>query len=203
VVDPVRRRVVASPPADWVVSVLRMNRLIVEGRVEFYDDYDRVPSRKLFLDEMATQAPLPSFEQRRDTGTLRLRQILGEHRFDHPKDPHVLARWFRMMAGPEALFLDFFAGSGTTADAVMLLNSQDGGSRRSVLITTNEVAPRDVPLLASGGAASGDDRWEARGVFRNVLRPRIETLVSGIRPNGSIFSAGLRERVLFFQIAEE
>lgn len=202
VMDPVRRRVVASPPADWVVSEHRMKQLIAEDRVEFHDDRDRVPSRKLFLDEMTTQAPLPTFEQRRDAGTLRLRQILGEHRFDHPKDPQVLARWFRMMAGPDAFILDFFAGSGTTSDAVMLLNHQDGGSRRSVLITTNEVAPRDVASLTADGAARGDDRWEARGVFRNVLRPRIETLVSGIRPNGSMFSTGLLEQVEFFRMTE-
>jgi adenine-specific DNA-methyltransferase len=202
VIDPVRRRVVASPPADWVVAEPRMKQLIAEDRVDFHDDHDRVPSRKLFLDEMTTQAPLPTFEQRRDAGPLRLRHILGEHRFDHPKDPQVLARWFRIMAGPDALILDFFAGSGTTADAVMLLNSQDGGSRRSVLITTNEVAPRDVASLAADGAAGGDDRWDARGVFRNVLRPRIETLLSGIRPNGSMFSAGLPETVEFFRMTE-
>ena len=56
---------------------------------------------------------------------------------------------FYISLKPEAVVLDYFAGSGTTAHAVMRLNKQDGGRRQSILVTNNEVAADLTPLIES------------------------------------------------------
>lgn len=188
---------VKNPPADWVCSTTTMDEYVAQGRVLFGADETETPRRKLFLEEHGDQAPLPTFSQRRDVGTNHLEDILGEHRFTNPKDHRVLARWFAMMAGPDATILDFFAGSGTTGEAVMALNAGDGGRRRAILVTSNEVSTADQKALTADGWETGDTEWEARGVYRRVLQPRIQTIVTGIREDGSRYSDGFADNVVF------
>jgi adenine-specific DNA-methyltransferase len=178
-----------------------MDTYVAEGRVLFGADETETPRRKLFLEEHGDQAPLPTFSQRRDVGTNHLEAILGEHRFTNPKDHRVLARWFSMMAGPDATILDFFAGSGTTGEAVMQLNAADGGNRRAILVTSNEVSAVDQKVLSEAGYAAGDDEWEKRGVYQRVCAPRIETVVTGVREDGSKYSDGFDENVVFARVS--
>ena len=67
---------------------------------------------------------------------------------------------------PNALILDFFAGSGTTLHAVNLLNAEDGGQRRCILVTNNEVSIEDEAKLREKGHLPGDDAWNALGIAR-------------------------------------
>ena len=67
---------------------------------------------------------------------------------------------------PDAVVLDFFAGSGTTAHAVMRLNRQDGGRRQSHLVTNNEVAADEQKALREKGLRPGDPEWEQLGDLR-------------------------------------
>lgn len=62
----------------------------------------------------------------------------GEKRFDTPKPTRLLKRILQITGGKETKVLDFFAGSGTTLHATMLLNAEDGGHRRCILVTNNE-----------------------------------------------------------------
>jgi adenine-specific DNA-methyltransferase len=185
VLHPTTGKPVKLPPGDWNCNPTTMAGYISDGRVLFGPDEATIPHRKLFLTEQSTQAPLPSFSQRRDAGTNHLEDLLGEHRFSNPKDHLVLARWFKMMAPNNATILDFFAGSGTTAEAVIHLNREDGGTRRFIVITNNEVSASDAKRLRAAGHQPGDDTWEAEGVFRKVLEPRIRAVVSGLRPDGT------------------
>ena len=65
--------------------------------------------------------------------------------FDFPKDVNVLARWIDLVtqSNPEALVLDFFAGSGSTGHAVMDLNAADGGNRRYILVQLDEPVDKE------------------------------------------------------------
>ncbi len=65
--------------------------------------------------------------------------------FDNPKNVDVLEALFQLCAGPDASVLDFFAGSGSTAEAVLRLNAADDGTRRFVLAQSEE--PTGDPLL--------------------------------------------------------
>lgn len=111
----------------------------------------------------------------------------------------------------DALLIDFFAGSGTTLHATMLLNSQDGGRRRCVLVTNNEVNYKAAAKLHKDGHFRGDPEFEAAGVFESATRPRTIAALTGVRPDGvpvkgayldgREYSAGFEENVEFFRLS--
>ena len=82
----------------------------------------------------------------------------------------------------EALILDFFAGSGTTAHAVMRLNHQDGGHRRCILVTNNEVSADEEKTLSEQGYRHGDPEWERLGICEYVTKPRVRAAITGKTP---------------------
>ncbi|WP_407345842.1 site-specific DNA-methyltransferase [Pengzhenrongella phosphoraccumulans] len=121
----------------------------------------------------------------RDHGSTLLKTILGEKRFDFPKSLFAVEDALRfVVAGkPEAVVVDFFAGSGTTAHAVARLNKQDGGRRVSISVTNNEVSAEEQVALSARGLRPGDPAWEAWGIHDYVTKPRIEAAFTGRTPN--------------------
>jgi len=89
---------------------------------------------------------------------------------------------------PHALVVDFFAGSGTTLNAVNLLNAADGGRRRCILVTNNEVSAEEASALSARGLQAGDDEWEAQGICRSVTWPRSKFTILGRRDDGTLLS---------------
>ena len=69
-------------------------------------------------------------EMANEAGTLELRQLMGARLFDTPKPTGLIRRILEHSVGSDDLILDFFAGSGSTAHAVALMNADDGGQRR-------------------------------------------------------------------------
>lgn len=139
---------------------------------------------------------------RTNRGNKALSEILGEARFPYPKPLDLLTD---IMLGfgqgnPDAVILDFFAGSGTTTEAVMRLNAEDGGSRQSIIVTNNELSATEAKKLRKAGLRPGDAEWESRGIFEYVCRPRISTVVKGVRPDGSEYSDGLPANVEMFDL---
>ena len=88
----------------------------------------------------------------------------------------------------DAIILDFFAGSGTTLNAVNLLNVEDGGKRRCILVTNNEVSDDESKKLAKLGHQPGDVEWENLGVARHVTWPRTKYTILGMRNDGTELS---------------
>jgi len=78
-----------------------------------------------------------------------------------------------------ALILDFFAGSGTTFNAVALMNSRDGGKRRSILVTNNEVENATARRLQGSGVYIGDPEFEKEGICESVTWPRCRNVTIG------------------------
>lgn len=89
---------------------------------------------------------------------------------------------------PNALIVDFFAGSGTTLHAVNLLNSEDGGKRRCILVTNNEVSEAEAKELKAAGYQPGDPEWEKHGICRSVTWPRTEYSILGKRADGTVLT---------------
>ncbi|WP_173019500.1 DNA methyltransferase [Streptomyces alkaliphilus] len=177
-----------------------MDRLIAEGKIIFRDSHTEFISVKRPLEDTAGNVALSVFDRQRTHSGRHLEGILGDKRFPFPKDHEVLMRWIGVAAPSDAVVLDFFGGSGTTTEAVMRLNAQDGGTRQSILVTNNEVAAKDAKDLRKAGYKPGDTEWEARGVCRYVTQPRVSTVVTGIRPDGSTYSDGLAANVEFFDL---
>lgn len=198
---PVTGKPVKSPSRGWLYKdPARMEREIAEGRVWFGDDESTIPRKITFLDEMDEQVALSVFTQDRKASNTQFRNIIGDLRFPNPKDRDVLMRWIGLVAPADAIVLDFFGGSGTTCDAVMELNRQDNGTRQAILVTNNEIGATEAKKLRKAGLHPGDDEWESKGVFEHVCRPRISTVVSGHRPDGTIYSQGLPANVEMFDL---
>lgn len=191
------------PMRGWGWTEETMRKAVADGRVYFPASDDVSPQGIAFLDERMEAVPRPSFVRERFLGSRHVENVLGGRRFPYPKDHEVLMRWLRMVAPNDAVILDFFGGSGSTTEAVMRLNAEDGGTRRSILVTNNEVASDDAKKLKKAGHRHGDPEWEARGVFEYVARPRISTVVTGARPDGSTYSEGLEQNVEFFHLSYE
>ena len=86
---------------------------------------------------------------------------------------------------PNALIVDFFAGSGTTLHAVNLLNAEDDGHRRCILVTNNEVSAEEAKTLTEQGYHPGDEEWEKLGIARYVTWPRTVCSIEGHDINGN------------------
>ena len=207
VIHPTTGKPVKVPIPGWrFLNPEKMAELVAAGRIYFGDDETTIPRGIKYLDEMGEQVALSVFEQDRKAVNGQLRDLLGDERFKFPKEPRVLARWINLVTGakPDALILDFFAGSGSTAHAVMQLNAEDGGNRRCISITNNEVDEQAAKRLAEAGIRPGGPEWEAAGVFQRVTRPRLEAVVTGLRPDGSPHKQGaFEENVEFFTLTYE
>jgi adenine-specific DNA-methyltransferase len=140
VTHPETGKAVRTPINGWRYSHETMDELITQGRVLFGPDETTSPRMKRFLSEQSDRVPYPTFTQARMPGSKKLDGLLGESVFDHPKDTAVLARWIGAITRdhPDAVILDFFAGSGSTGHAVMDLNAADGGHRRYILVQLDE-----------------------------------------------------------------
>lgn len=123
----------------------------------------------------------------RDYGSKILKEILGENRFSFPKSLYAVhdAIRFFVANNPNALILDFFSGSGTTLHAVNLLNKEDGGHRRCIMVTNNEVSAEEEKAFRAKGLHKGDEEWEKFGIARYVNWPRTKCSILGVDVNGN------------------
>jgi adenine-specific DNA-methyltransferase len=122
----------------------------------------------------------------RDHGSTLLKTLLGAKRFDFPKSLFAVEDSLRFIVAdkPDATVVDFFAGSGTTAHAVMRLNKQDGGKRQCISVTNNEVGADEQTTLREKGLRPGDPEWELRGICDYVTKPRVQAAITGKTPEG-------------------
>ena len=151
-----------------------------------------------------------------DHGSSLLRKLVPGRSFPFPKSLYAVEDTLRFFVAdkPDAVILDFFAGSGTTAHAVMRLNKEDGGRRRSILVTNNEVNDEEAALLKRG-LRPGDLDWDSRGICERVTKPRIKAALTGFTPEGALIqedytfneeypmSEGFEENVEFFTLTYE
>ena len=147
-------------------------------------------------------------------GTHLLAELLGDRGvFPFPKSVYAVRDCLEIAIGnrPDALVVDFFAGSGTTLNATMLLNAEDDGKRRCILVTNNEVDVETASLLAQQGHHRGDSVFESHGIFERVTQPRCKAALLGRREDGTIpegeyiggrsYADGFEENVVFFRLS--
>ncbi len=97
-------------------------------------------------------------------------------KFNNPKPVKLIKKLIQFCKNRDAIILDFFAGSGTTGQAVLELNKEDGGHRRFILCTNNE-----------------------NNICSDVTYPRLKTVISGIRPDGTKYSDGIPANLYYFK----
>ncbi|MGP1458297.1 MAG: site-specific DNA-methyltransferase [Treponema sp.] len=172
---------------QWLVSREEMEKLLLERKIYFGSapDYAAVPRVKIFDGEESAVIPKNIIE---GAGTTRSAQryvdsLLGGRRsFDNPKPVELVRRLIAMTRLPkDAAVLDFFAGSGTTFEAVIKQNELDGGERRCILIQKKEAIKREskyadiaelcyerVRLTLNGGGSVRYFGVAAGGIERGV-----------------------------------
>lgn len=133
-----------------------------------------------------TQWNVPAHQAGGIGGSILIKAILGQKRFDFPKSLYAVCDAIRFFVAnkPNALILDFFAGSGTTLHAVNLLNAEDDGNRRCIMVTNNEVSYKESKALKKDGFKPGDPEWERLGVAHHVTWPRTVCSIKGEDVNG-------------------
>lgn len=150
-------------------------------------------------------------------GSYLLRGLLPERKFPFPKSLFAVEDTLGFFVGdkPNAVILDFFSGSGTTAHAAMRLNKIDGGSRQCISVTNNEVSAEEQVKFKKAKLRPGDCEWEQRGICDYITKPRIRSAIIGRTPDGDLvkgeykfndmfpLSEGLEENAAFFTLTYE
>ena len=182
--------------ADGEFAKIEAGEFLVEGYAA--DGSMMFPARNTeeatnVLAVPGTQWRIPSHDSTQ-YGTRLLAHFLPGRKFPYPKSLYAVEDSLRFFVKEKrnAVVLDFFAGSGTTAHAVSRLNRQDGGQRQSISITNNEVSPKEANKLQQNGFRPGDTEWEAVGIFEHIARPRIEAAITGRTYDGTPVSGGYK-----------
>ena len=130
------------PTMGWRYEQSTMDRLIAENRVIWPTNKDGRPRRKVFIKELSDRYTGFSSIMGTDiftrNGTKEIDGLFKFRAFDFPKPSSLISELISQVVNNEFIVLDFFAGSGTTGDAVMQSNARDGGSRRYILIQIPE-----------------------------------------------------------------
>lgn len=128
---------------DWVGRKIGLGSVRIKKFLKDRRD-DEVNPISSLLDGITTEESLSVEVGKTTEGTREVRALFGESAFDYPKPVSLIRELVRQSTGPDDLVLDFFAGSATTAQAVMELNAEDGGNRRFIMVSSTE-ATEDEP----------------------------------------------------------
>lgn len=183
VLHPVTGKPCKQPLMGYRFPEATMAQLIAENRVLFGSDESKIIELKVYADEY--MAKLGSVIQGIDSrlGANEIREIFPEDPriFKNPKPSTLISELLSFSTDKDAIVLDSFAGSGTTAHAVLTLNRQDGGNRRFILVECEEYADS---ITAE----------RVRRVINGVPNSRVDAVKSGFGGSFSFFELGLPMR---------
>jgi len=206
---------------DGAYEAVCSNRFKIKGRA---DDGSLIAERVSTDDGVSNDEKMAatqwhiSSHNASENGTTLINTVLGKLRvFDYAKSLYAVEDTLRFFVkeNADAIVLDYFAGSGTTAHAVMRLNKIDGGQRQCISVTNNEVAAHEQKSLVGKGLRPGDVDWEKSGICDYVTKPRIASAVTGKTPEGKKIkgnykftdefpmSEGFKENAEFFTLTYE
>ncbi|WP_298036480.1 site-specific DNA-methyltransferase [uncultured Desulfuromonas sp.] len=132
-----------DPSRGWITDRAGYEKLLADNKIWWpLNPKTGKPRKKRFLSETEARMPVSSFwaDIKGQTGADELDQIMGERVFAFPKSADFISRVLDIACDNNSLILDSFAGSGTTAQAVLNLNNQDGGNRKFILIEMMDYA---------------------------------------------------------------
>lgn len=175
--NPNTHRVTNPTTNAWRRSREEFERLAQEKKLYWgLDGTSAIPAIKMFLSEARGLTPINfwshEYAGNTDQGTLDLESLMGAKVFNNPKPVQLIKRILEHATGPDDLILDFFAGSGTTAQAVFEKNAEDGGSRQWILIQLPEATE-------TGSAAVNAGYATISALTRERIRRAGQRVVSG------------------------
>lgn len=219
-----RVKITGNIKKGFVVNILKDGEFAKVTGGEFrLTGYDKNGALEVETKELDTVLAIPGTQWRLSShdatqyGSRLLANILVNRKFPFPKSLYAVEDALRFFVAnkPEAIILDFFSGSGTTAHAVMRLNKQDGGRRQCISVTNNEVAAGEQKQLREQGLRPGDPDWEKWGICDYITKPRVQAAITGKTPEGEpikgdykftdefSMSEGFEENAEFFTLTYE
>ncbi|MEX0813855.1 MAG: site-specific DNA-methyltransferase [Chitinophagales bacterium] len=171
IIHPVTKKPCKKPSTGWRWDEERTKKALAENppRIHFGPDESTVPCRKTYLKDV-TKEPFGSvFYRDGRAASAAVKEILGSKQFDFPKSRDVLSEVFDLVLDENDIVLDSFAGSGTTAHAVLDLNKEDGGNRKFILVEmedyANEITAERVRRVIKGVPSSKNFKEGTGGTF--------------------------------------
>jgi len=156
-----------DPARGWITDEAGYTELLRDHRIWWPEDPKKgKPRKKRFLTETAERMPISTFwgDLKGQSGADEVDKILGGRFFDFPKSVDFMLRVLDLATGPESVVLDSFAGSGTTAHAVLQLNQKDSGNRRFILAEgedyADKVTAERIRRVINGYSFTGVQREE-------------------------------------------
>ncbi|MBX7205772.1 MAG: site-specific DNA-methyltransferase [Bacteroidia bacterium] len=181
--------------AVWRYSKENHEKMVSENRLYWGPDYSyEKPRLKRFLSEIQ-EGIVPNtwwtFEDvgHNDEGQKETGELIGKKIFSTPKPVRLIKRIVEISSLSNCIILDFFAGSGTTAQAVLELNKEDGGNRKFVLVQLPELCDESSEAAKAGYKTIADiSKERIRRVIKNIEH-RKEHLEKGIENDTGVVSA--------------
>jgi len=136
IMHPVTGKPCKKPSTGWRWDLEKTNWALSESppRIHFGEDESTIPNRKSYLHEIDSEPFFSVFYRDGRAATLEVEALVGKGVFPFPKNSDVIAELAQLTTYGDDVVLDFFAGSGTTAEAVLRLNAEDGGQRQFILV---------------------------------------------------------------------
>ena len=180
-----------------------MKEVVESGRVEFGPDETKVPCYKRYLKECELQAPYSVIYKDGRAASKRLDSLMGAKVFDNPKDEEILQKILSLPQKRDALIMDFFAGSGTTAHACMKLNVEDGGNRRFIVVQYPENLDENLSHVTKASAKAV--LKSAISLCDSLQEPHVLSVISKerIRRAGAKIAAEVEESNAQLKLGEE
>ena len=160
-------------------------------KVEYKNNQINIFRKKRAFQIIKTHWVKPSYNATR-YGTQYLEKIIGKGKFDYPKSLYAVLDALKITSQKNSIILDFFAGSGTTGHAVLELNKEDGGNRKFILCTNNEINGYEQEFREKYNLSNKEFekerkekskrylKWEEKyGICSTVTYPRIEKVING------------------------
>ncbi len=178
----------------WVFNEKEVEKRIKDGRIIFGKSGETAPVQKVFLSDRIAAGKKQKIgtiienEGINNRGTKELEELLGNSKvFDTPKPSSLIKFILKIINNKNAIVLDFFAGSSTTADAVMQLNAEDGGNRKFIMVQLPEKTytvnsdGKEVPT--KGGKAAYEAGFKS---IDEISRERIRRAVAKIKADNDL-----------------
>lgn len=166
---------------EGVINKIKAGQLVVVGREK--------NSPTLLLGTNATVGgEIPTIWSEKSFYTVKgssaLKRVFPDNRFPYPKPVTFIKEILKGISSDDSIILDFFAGTGTTLIATMLLNAEDNGSRRCICVTNNELSKGTESALIKKNHSPNDFEWNNLGIAHHVTWPRIVCSIKGVDING-------------------
>jgi len=178
VIHPITKKPCKQPLMGYRFPETTMKELLKDKKILFGDDETKIIELKVYAKDYEDK--LPSVIQLDGRlGSYDLKEIFQENNktFDNPKPVQLLKQIFSYLISHNDIILDSFAGSGTTAHAVLELNKEDGGNRKFILVEQEDYANT---ITAE----------RVRRVIKGVPNTKSETLKKGTGGTFSYFELG-------------